>query len=64
MKSILIIYCIILFLGFGGWAANAIKFAKCDFQAPYKTEIIRAIGIPIAPLGAIIGVFKIGDERK
>ena len=47
-----------------GWVGNIVKFASCDFEEPYKTEIIRGIGIPVAPFGAIISVMDIGEENQ
>ncbi|MBT7930180.1 hypothetical protein HN682_09780 [Candidatus Peregrinibacteria bacterium] len=57
---------ILMILCFGiaaacGWVMNIYKFAKCDFKAPYKAEIIRGIALPCAPIGAIIGWIHIGD---
>jgi len=50
----------------GGWIANINKLTKCDFQAPYGEEIIRVVGIPAAPLGAVIGymTFENNNELK
>lgn len=44
-----------------GWGMNIYKFAKCDFEAPLKAEIVRGIGIPFAPMGAVVGWFHIDD---
>jgi hypothetical protein len=46
-----------------GYVVNIDKFFRCDFQAPYKTEIIRGIGI-ISPLGCITGWIKIEDTPQ
>jgi len=27
------------------WIVNLIKFIGCDFEAPYKEEVIHAIGV-------------------
>ena len=27
------------------WGVNLVKLLKCDFEAPYKDEIIHAIGL-------------------
>ena len=35
------------------WIINIAKFFACDFDAPYKEEIIHFLGIVIAP-GSII----------
>lgn len=42
-----------------GYVLNIVKFAKLDFQEPYKAEIIRGIGL--TPIGAIIGYIKLED---
>lgn len=57
---------VILFIFIGGifgWGRNIYKLAKCDFEAPYKAEIIRGIGI-IPPVGAILGYCNISDGKK
>lgn len=46
---------------FTGWGINIYKLTKCDFQAPYKAEIIRGVGL-IPPVGGIIGWLKIEDK--
>jgi hypothetical protein len=51
-----------VFIGGGiGWILNIVAFASSDFEAPYKNEIIRGIGIPVPILGAVIGWFEIDD---
>ena len=45
-----------------GWIMNIYKFAQCDFDTPLKAEVIRGIGIPVAPMGAIIGFIDIKDK--
>lgn len=42
-----------------GWVKNIIKLANCDFEAPYKAEVIHAVGI-IPPVGAITGWLDLG----
>ena len=44
-----------------GWILNIVKFVNLDFKEPYKAEIVRAIGIPIAPLGGVVGYMTIDD---
>lgn len=46
-----------------GWVVNIVKFIKCDFKEPYTTEIVRGIGIVVAPVGGIIGYINIGEEK-
>ena len=42
-------------LGLGGWVANIVKLVGMDFGAITGLLIVRAIGIFIAPLGAVMG---------
>ena len=44
-----------------GWIINIVKFANTDFKEPYKAEIIRGVGIGIAPIGMVTGYIKIKD---
>lgn len=47
---------------FGLWIANAIKFAYCDFDAPYRCEIVHGVGVVIPPL-AIVTAWWRGDNE-
>jgi len=29
----------------GCWIGNVVKLTRCDFEAPYKGEIIHAVGL-------------------
>ena len=59
IKYIIIVYlAIILFVGIG-WAKNLIKLSRCDFEAPYKAEIIHTVGI-IPPVGMVTGWLDLG----
>jgi hypothetical protein len=52
----------LLILAMGiGWVMNVVKFCKCDFEAPYKAEAIRGIGIVVLPVGAVAGWCTIDD---
>ena len=42
-----------------GWSMNIYKFTQCDFEAPYKAEVIHAIGI-IPVVGMITGWMDFG----
>lgn len=35
-----------------GWVKNVVKLASCDFEAPYKAEVIHSVG-----LIPIVGIF-------
>jgi len=53
----------ILAAGGYGWVNNLIKLASADFEAPYKTEVVRAVGL-IPVVGAITGYMTIGEENN
>ena len=40
---------------------NVYKLVKLDFASPYKSEVIRLIGL-VPPVGAIVGYLTIGEE--
>ena len=44
-----------------GYGLNIVKLFGCDFEAPYKAEVIRIIGIPVAPVGMIAGYLDLGE---
>jgi len=58
----LLTVCIIFFMVFAagmGWVKNIIKLTRCDFEKPYKAEIIHAAGL-FPPVGAVTGWLNIG----
>jgi hypothetical protein len=57
-KGILIIFLLL------GWVLNIVKLTNTDFEAPYKTEVIRGVSIFVAPMGGIVGYLKIGEEKN
>lgn len=57
------VICVVIFLiGCLGWVSNIYQLFKCDFESPYKAEAIRAVGIVVAPMGAVTGFFHIDDS--
>ena len=56
---IFIIYAVIIVGGLGGYVQNIYKLTQCDFEAPYKAEVIRAVGV-FPPVGAIVGWIDFG----
>lgn len=42
-----------------GWVKNVIKLSECDFEAPYKAEVIHGVGI-IPPVGMVTGWLNVG----
>ena len=60
MKITMVIYFVIVVIFFTGWVKNVIKLSDCDFQEPYKAEVIHTIGL-IPPVGAITGWLDLGQ---
>ncbi len=53
----------IIFLLCIGYCVNVVKLARCDFKAPYKTEVLRGVGIfPVVPMGAVLGWMELKDQ--
>lgn len=48
----IIVMCIVLYMA-GAWIGNVVKLVKCDFEAPYKEEVIYGMGVLFAPLSAV-----------
>lgn len=59
MKTIVGIQLVILLVVGTGWIKNLIKLTECDFEAPYKAEVIHAVGL-IPPVGMVTGWLKVG----
>ena len=53
------VYLVVLLIVLTGWVKNIIKLSDCDFEAPYKAEVIHAIGI-IPPVGMVTGWLDVG----
>lgn len=47
-----------------GWGMNIHKLTKYDFKPSYEAEIIRLIGVFVAPIGVIAGYVDIEDNAK
>ena len=47
-----------------GWSMNIYKLTQCDFDTPLKAEVIRAVGIPVFPIGVVIGFMDIKDDKS
>ena len=63
MKKVIILGAVAI-AAFCGYILNIVKLASCDFERPFKTEVVRIIGIPIGPVGVVIGFMSIGEENK
>lgn len=56
---LILVWAVIIMMGVG-WVKNIFGLTQCDFEEPYKAEIIRIIGIPVAPVGGIVGYMDVG----
>jgi len=52
---------VIFVLAVTGWIANLYKFCCCDFAPSYKAEVVRGVGIFMAPMGVVAGYLSIED---
>ena len=48
-------YCLFFLGGSIGWVSNIIAVAHSDFSSIDGMTVIRVIGIPAAPVGAVVG---------
>lgn len=62
--SLLVIKTLLIVILSIGWVFNTVKFFKSDFESPYKTEVVRGIGIFIPVIGGVIGYCEIGEENS
>lgn len=62
--SLGVLYLSLWVFGLIGWGMNLYKLFSADFEAPYKTEIIRTVAVPVFFVGAIAGYMHIGEEEK
>ena len=61
IECLLLASIVVICLGWVSWGMNVYKLIKCDFAPPYRSEIIRGIGIVVPPVGAITGLMKLED---
>jgi len=59
LKNLIVVEVIILLVVGVGWTKNIIKLAHCDFKAPYKAEVIHAVGL-LPPVGMVTGWLNLG----
>ena len=50
-----IVLVIVALVGAWGWISNIIKLASMDFGGVTGMLVLRAIGVFVAPLGAVLG---------
>ena len=59
LRNMLIVQVVLVVIVGTGWVKNLIKLTDCDFQAPYKAEVIHVVGL-VPPIGAITGWLDMG----
>lgn len=64
VSMIVLLYIAAIVFGGIGYVKNIIKLCHCDFQQPVKSEVIRGVGIIVAPVGAIVGYMAISDDPE
>jgi hypothetical protein len=52
-----LIYVVIAITSIIGWVANIVKLTGCDFSNIGAEIVLRVVGIFVAPLGVILGLF-------
>lgn len=60
MKTVLSIYAawfLVVLAGCVGWVWNIVKLINSDFSAMSGMLVARILGVPIPPLGAVLGYF-------
>ena len=56
----ILVYLLLLY----GWFGNIYKLTKYDFDVPLKAEVIRLVGVPVFPMGIILGYMNIEDGKR
>ena len=59
VRNLIMLQLAILLIVGVGWVKNIIKLTNCDFESPYKAEVIHTIGI-LPPVGMITGWLDMG----
>ena len=64
-KSTLVVIVIIISVLFTGFVLNVVKaFTECDYESPYKCEVVRVLGITIPIIGGVVGYMSFDNENK
>ena len=59
IKITSVIWLVIVLAMGTGWVKNLIKLTDCDFEAPYRAEIIHSAGL-IPVIGMVTGWMDLG----
>lgn len=61
LGTLIVIVLLVLIVPIAGYVKNIKGLIGCDFEPPYKAEIIRGIGVVIPVVGMITGYCDIPD---
>lgn len=53
---------LVIILAAIGYVKDIVHFVSCDFESPYKAEILYGIGAISPPIGAVMGYIDIDDN--
>lgn len=53
--SFFLVIALLVILVITGWFRNIYKLTQCDFEAPYKAEVVHSVGTVIPVVGAVAG---------
>lgn len=59
MKTTVTLSLLVILVVGTGWVKNLVKLTNCDFNAPYKAEMIHGIGI-LPVVGMVTGWMDFG----
>jgi len=57
--KIYVIAGLLIVIVFTGWTKNIVKLSECDFESPYKAEVIHTVGL-IPLVGMVTGWLDVG----
>lgn len=57
MKTLTVMWFVLVLAGIGGWIANVVKLIHMDLGHVTGMLIVRGVGIFVAPLGSVLGFF-------
>ena len=58
---VILLYLVVIVVGFAPYLINGYKLAGCDFESDYKCEVIHSIGVVVPPSSLITVWFD--DDR-
>jgi hypothetical protein len=56
-ELLILVFWLAMLVGVGGWVANIVKLVGMNFDPITGLLIVRAVGIFVAPVGAVLGFF-------